>query len=106
MTPPRLMRRPCGVSLRMRYSSTRRLTRVEKYPGGGSVNPTEAPLSRLRSLVRLLEDDLRERVTNPTTSVDRIRADYRHAVDAGRTSAEWATWLDDSLTQVAMAWVL
>jgi hypothetical protein len=70
------------------------------------VTPTEAPLSRLRRIVRLLEGDLRERVTNPTTSVDRIRADYQRGVDAGRTSADWATWLDDRLTQIAMAWVL
>ncbi|MEU6296461.1 BREX-2 system adenine-specific DNA-methyltransferase PglX [Streptomyces erythrochromogenes] len=36
----------------------------------------------------------------------RLRSEYDQAFKLGRTAATWNTWLDDRVTQVAVAWVL
>ncbi|MFF1367005.1 BREX-2 system adenine-specific DNA-methyltransferase PglX [Streptomyces virginiae] len=36
----------------------------------------------------------------------RLRAEYDQAFKLGRTAAPWNAWLDDRVTQVAVAWVL
>ncbi|WP_443069888.1 BREX-2 system adenine-specific DNA-methyltransferase PglX [Streptomyces sp. Sge12] len=36
----------------------------------------------------------------------RLRAEYDQAFKLGRTAATWNAWLDDRVTQVAVAWVL
>ncbi len=36
----------------------------------------------------------------------RLRAEYDQARKLGRTAATWTAWLDERVTQVAVAWVL
>lgn len=60
----------------------------------------------LRERVKLLEDDLRERVD----ALPEIRAawteEHANALVAKRTSAAWETWRDERVTQAGVAWVL
>jgi hypothetical protein len=60
----------------------------------------------LQRRVRLLEDDLRERVTTQAAVLAAWQAEHRGALDRGRTAAVWEAWRDDRVTQAAVAWVL
>lgn len=60
----------------------------------------------LQQQVRLLEDDLRERVTTQPAVLAAWQAEHRGALDKGRTAAVWEAWRDDRVTQAAVAWVL
>lgn len=62
-------------------------------------------LTDLKVQVTKLEDDLRERATEPEFDAD-LRAEYKAAKTAGRTAAAYETWLEGQVTQAAVAWVL
>ncbi len=62
--------------------------------------------AELQRQVRLLEDDLRERVTTQSAVLAAWQAEHRGALDRDRTAAVWEAWRDDRVTQAAVAWVL
>ncbi|MFF7344755.1 BREX-2 system adenine-specific DNA-methyltransferase PglX [Streptomyces antimycoticus] len=47
-----------------------------------------------------------ERVRAADAVAGKLRAEYDEARKLGRTAATWNAWLDDRVTQVAVAWVL
>jgi len=67
-----------------------------------------ALLRDLQPRVRLLEDDLRQRVEGPDGAEQRraLVEEHRRAVASERTSATWLEFRDDEVTQAAVAWVL
>ncbi|WP_372448034.1 BREX-2 system adenine-specific DNA-methyltransferase PglX [Streptomyces smyrnaeus] len=53
-----------------------------------------------------LSADRVERVRAADSVAGRLRAEYDEARKLGRTAATWNAWLDERVTQVAVAWVL
>ncbi|MEV8056932.1 SAM-dependent methyltransferase, partial [Streptomyces antimycoticus] len=47
-----------------------------------------------------------ERVRAADAVAGKLRAEYDEARKLGRTAATWNAWLDERVTQVAVAWVL
>jgi hypothetical protein len=63
-------------------------------------------LDDLKQQVKAVEADLARQVKAlPEVSV-RLRSEYDQARKLGRTAATWTSWLDERVTQVAVAWVL
>ncbi|MCF6522730.1 BREX-2 system adenine-specific DNA-methyltransferase PglX [Streptomyces sp. JJ36] len=65
-----------------------------------------ALLDDLKRQVKAVETDLGKQVKAVGEVGDRLRAEYEQARKLGRTAATWNSWLDDRVTQVAVAWVL
>jgi hypothetical protein len=66
----------------------------------------KALLKDLQGQVKAVESDLRlNGVTNSTTAAE-LEHEWRAARDAQRTAATYPAWLEDRVTQVAVAWVL
>jgi hypothetical protein len=63
-------------------------------------------LRDLTPILRQLEDDIRERSNADPVLATRLRADHAAARDAKRTAEPFSTWLDDQVTQSAVAWIL
>ena len=63
-------------------------------------------LAGLKLQVRDLEADLRVRFSTHAEYRDRLTADWRAALDAGRTGEAVETWAEAQFTQSAVAWVL
>ncbi|MFC8671170.1 BREX-2 system adenine-specific DNA-methyltransferase PglX [Streptomyces griseorubiginosus] len=53
-----------------------------------------------------LPEERAELVRGAESVAGRLRAEYNQAFKLGRTGATWSAWLDDRVTQVAVAWVL
>lgn len=53
-----------------------------------------------------LPEDRAERVRAAESVAGRLKAEYDQAFKLGRTGATWSAWLDERVTQVAVAWVL
>ncbi|MFF6852351.1 BREX-2 system adenine-specific DNA-methyltransferase PglX [Streptomyces antimycoticus] len=66
----------------------------------------KALLSDLQAQVKAAETDLEGQVKREDTVRDRLRAEYEASKKVGRTAATWQSWLDERITQVAVAWVL
>jgi hypothetical protein len=64
-----------------------------------------ALLADLKKQVLGLEDHLRERSAE-TDIHDRLHGEWQRAREAKRIAATYETWLDDRVTQAAVAWVL
>ncbi|MFB9777786.1 BREX-2 system adenine-specific DNA-methyltransferase PglX [Brevibacterium otitidis] len=60
----------------------------------------------LKAQVLALEDDLRKRVGEDAALKQRWQAEHRDALEAQRTAASWTEFLQDRLTQAAVAWAL
>ncbi|WP_301174159.1 BREX-2 system adenine-specific DNA-methyltransferase PglX [Actinomadura geliboluensis] len=65
----------------------------------------DALLNDLKPQVRALENDLRDRAGEERFDVP-LRAEWDKAVRRNRTAATYETWLEDQVTQSAVAWVL
>ncbi|MFI1333500.1 BREX-2 system adenine-specific DNA-methyltransferase PglX [Streptomyces sp. NPDC020845] len=65
-----------------------------------------ALLDDLKKQVKTVEADLHKQVKAVTEVELRLRAEYGRARELGRTAATWNSWLDERVTQVAVAWVL
>ncbi|WP_242884430.1 BREX-2 system adenine-specific DNA-methyltransferase PglX [Actinomadura litoris] len=65
----------------------------------------DALLNDLKPQVRALENDLRERAAESSFD-EPLRKEWNEAVRRSRTAATYETWLDDQITQSAVAWVL
>ncbi len=65
-----------------------------------------ALLADLKTQVRLLEADLRERSWGQAEFATALSAEWQTAREAKRTAATYEAWLDDRVTQAAVAWVL
>jgi hypothetical protein len=63
-------------------------------------------LPTLQRQLKVLLDDLRERVDSDPTVGDPLRAEYQAAFDAERTGWTFTEWSEDRLTQVAVGWLL
>ncbi|UJB43807.1 BREX-2 system adenine-specific DNA-methyltransferase PglX [Streptomyces sp. A1-5] len=66
----------------------------------------KALLSDLQAQVTAAETDLEGQVKREEAVRDRLRAEYDASKKVGRTAATWQSWLDERITQVAVAWVL
>lgn len=66
----------------------------------------KALLEDLKHQVKAAEADLAKQVKALSETGERLRAEYDQARKLGRTAATWASWLDERITQVAVAWVL
>ncbi|MCX5611694.1 BREX-2 system adenine-specific DNA-methyltransferase PglX [Streptomyces sp. NBC_00047] len=66
----------------------------------------KALLDDLKQQVKAVETDLGKQVKTVAEVGARLRAEYDQARKLGRTAATWNSWLDDRVTQVAVAWVL
>ncbi|MEU6118076.1 BREX-2 system adenine-specific DNA-methyltransferase PglX [Streptomyces sp. NPDC047117] len=65
----------------------------------------KALLEDLKRQVKAVEADLAKQVKFVEEGI-RLRAEYDRARKLGRTAATWNAWLEDRVTQVAVAWVL
>ncbi|MDU0301730.1 BREX-2 system adenine-specific DNA-methyltransferase PglX [Streptomyces sp. PAL114] len=63
-------------------------------------------LDDLKQQVKAVEADLGKQVKALGDVNARLRAEYDQARKLGRTAATWNSWLDERVTQVAVAWVL
>ena len=63
-------------------------------------------LTDLKKQVTLLENDLRQRCKDVPEIDAPLRAQYDAAKAGKRTAMTYGAWLDEQLTQVAVAWVL
>ncbi|MEU3618417.1 BREX-2 system adenine-specific DNA-methyltransferase PglX [Streptomyces sp. NPDC006872] len=66
----------------------------------------KALLNDLKQQVKAVETDLGRQVKALGDVGTRLRAEYDQARKLGRTAATWTSWLDERVTQVAVAWVL
>ncbi|MET9851896.1 BREX-2 system adenine-specific DNA-methyltransferase PglX [Streptomyces sp. NPDC006450] len=66
----------------------------------------KALLNDLKQQVKAVETDLGKQVKAVAEVGTRLRAEYDQARKLGRTAATWNSWLDERVTQVAVAWVL
>jgi hypothetical protein len=66
----------------------------------------KALLDDLKQQVKAVEADLGKQVKALDEVSARLRAEYDQARKLGRTAATWNSWLDERVTQVAVAWVL
>jgi hypothetical protein len=66
----------------------------------------KALLNDLKQQVKAVEADLGRQVKALGDVGARLRAEYDQARKLGRTAATWNSWLDERVTQVAVAWVL
>ncbi|GGW82727.1 BREX-2 system adenine-specific DNA-methyltransferase PglX [Streptomyces lomondensis] len=66
----------------------------------------KALLDDLKQQVKAVEADLGRQVKALGDVGARLRAEYDQARKLGRTAATWNSWLDERVTQVAVAWVL
>ncbi|MGX5209420.1 BREX-2 system adenine-specific DNA-methyltransferase PglX [Streptomyces violaceus] len=66
----------------------------------------KALLDDLKQQVKAVETDLGRQVKALGDVGARLRAEYDQARKLGRTAATWTSWLDERVTQVAVAWVL
>ncbi|MGW0288906.1 BREX-2 system adenine-specific DNA-methyltransferase PglX [Streptomyces tuirus] len=66
----------------------------------------KALLDDLKQQVKAVETDLGKQVKALGEVGARLRAEYDQARKLGRTAATWTSWLDERVTQVAVAWVL
>ncbi len=66
----------------------------------------KALLDDLKQQVKAVETDLGRQVKALEGVGARLRAEYDQARKLGRTAATWTSWLDERVTQVAVAWVL
>ncbi|GAA3377821.1 BREX-2 system adenine-specific DNA-methyltransferase PglX [Streptomyces sannanensis] len=63
-------------------------------------------MDNLKQQVKAVETDLARQVKVVEEVGTRLRGEYDQARKLGRTAATWNSWLDDRVTQVAVAWVL
>ncbi|SEU47432.1 BREX-2 system adenine-specific DNA-methyltransferase PglX [Nonomuraea wenchangensis] len=66
----------------------------------------KALLEDLKRQVKAVETDLAKQVKALPEAGARLRSEYDQARKLGRTAATWTSWLDERVTQVAVAWVL
>ncbi|MGK5499879.1 BREX-2 system adenine-specific DNA-methyltransferase PglX [Streptomyces sp. URMC 125] len=66
----------------------------------------KALLNDLKQQVKAVEADLGKQVVALGEVGVRLRTEYDRARKLGRTAATWNSWLDERVTQVAVAWVL
>ncbi len=67
---------------------------------------TDRLTSDLKAQVLALEEDLRRRVDEDASLKQRWQGEHREALEAQRSAASWTEFLQDRLTQAAVAWAL
>ena len=65
-----------------------------------------ALLRDLKPQLRLLEDDLRQRSADVPEFDETLHLEWEDAKQSNRTAATYESWLDDRVTQSAVAWIL
>ncbi|MFF3561388.1 BREX-2 system adenine-specific DNA-methyltransferase PglX [Streptomyces sp. NPDC002574] len=66
----------------------------------------KALLDDLKQQVKAVETDLARQVKAVGEVGAKLKSEYDQARKLGRTAATWNSWLDERVTQVAVAWVL
>ncbi|HEY5835159.1 BREX-2 system adenine-specific DNA-methyltransferase PglX [Streptomyces sp.] len=66
----------------------------------------KALLEDLKRQVKAVETDLGKQVRELPEERAKLDREYKRARELGRTGATWNSWLDERVTQVAVAWVL
>jgi Domain of unknown function (DUF7008)/Eco57I restriction-modification methylase len=66
----------------------------------------DALLRDLKAQVRLLEEDLRRRRADVPEFAESQSLEWDEAKESGRTASTYEGWLDDRVTQAAVAWAL
>lgn len=66
----------------------------------------KALLADLKKQVGTLEGELRQRAADDADTHARLHGEWQKAREASRIAATYETWLDDRVTQAAVAWVL
>lgn len=66
----------------------------------------KALLDNLKQRVKSAEHDLGQQVGALPEVSGRLKKEHTQAFHLGRTAASWTSWLDERITQVAVAWVL
>ncbi|MDX2644323.1 BREX-2 system adenine-specific DNA-methyltransferase PglX [Streptomyces sp. PA03-1a] len=66
----------------------------------------KALLDDLKQQVKAVETDLARQVKAVGEVGAKLKGEYEQARKLGRTAATWNSWLDERVTQVAVAWVL
>lgn len=66
----------------------------------------KALLADLKKQVGALEGELRERAGEDEATHARLHGEWQKAREANRIAATYESWLDDRVTQAAVAWVL
>ena len=65
-----------------------------------------ALLRDLKAQVRQLEEDLRQRSADVPVFAQSLSLEWEGARESGRTASTYESWLDDRVTQAAVAWAL
>ncbi len=65
-----------------------------------------ALLRDLKPQLRLLEDDLRQRSADVPEFDETLHLEWEDAKQSNRIAATYESWLDDRITQSAVAWIL
>ncbi|GGL40844.1 BREX-2 system adenine-specific DNA-methyltransferase PglX [Nocardia jinanensis] len=60
----------------------------------------------LKPQLKLLVDDMRERLNADPVQLEEWRTTHRKAVSEQRTATSWTDWSEDQLTQAAVGWLL
>ncbi|WP_407697699.1 BREX-2 system adenine-specific DNA-methyltransferase PglX [Streptomyces corynorhini] len=103
--------------LRTEYEKARKAADAARKAAKASGNPAEAlpepPKWDEWLETRLLDGvsgglsaDRVEQIRAGESVAGKLRAEYDEAFKLGRTAATWSAWLDERVTQVAVAWVL
>ncbi|MFI8182465.1 BREX-2 system adenine-specific DNA-methyltransferase PglX [Actinacidiphila glaucinigra] len=66
----------------------------------------KALLNDLKQQVKAVETDLARQVKAVAEVGEKLKGEYDQARKLGRTAATWNSWLDERVTQVAVAWLL
>ena len=65
-----------------------------------------ALLRDLKAQLRLLEEDLRQRSADVPEFDETLRLEWEDAKQSNRTASTYEAWLEDRITQSAVAWIL
>jgi hypothetical protein len=63
-------------------------------------------LSDLRTILRQLSDDIRERCEQVPEIDARLKDEHREAKNKGRTAQTYMAWRDEVITRTSAAWIL
>lgn len=68
---------------------------------------SSALLAALKTQLRILRDDLKERADDPTTTWGSgLQREHVEALRRERTGLSWSAWRDNEVDQAAVAWIL
>jgi hypothetical protein len=79
--------------------------RTQQQENNSVINASQL-LADLARLLKRLEDDLRQRITDVADLKSSLQAEWQDARDADRTAETFETWADQVITQAGVHWLL